>query len=354
LKIRLDGSPKNAPYPFWSVVNLRRNIGVDSPQIVNGLTYDFYSWSDGGAVFHDISAPVASTTYTANFWKRPGYGSITANPNPVKLAVGQITGATNVYWSSAQTVAVEVHRDSPSGPLFARTVNGSFSLPTGNWVQEGTRLFLQDVTSGQPLTPAFTLDSVTLHVATAPTGSITADPNPLITDWHGKGATTLSWTSYGTSSVEIHIGAPNGPGFTGSGPGSFSATTGHWAAPGMTFYLQNTSNGLPLTPANTIANVTLVSGTLSITPNPIHVIDGSGLGIATITCTSVGTSAVEVHVNTPSGNRLYRTGPGTFSGVTGRWVQNGQKFYLQDVSDGKPLTSANTLATATAVVITQP
>jgi glucose/arabinose dehydrogenase len=353
LKVRLDGLPKYVPYPFWSVVNLTRNIGVDTPQVLNGLTYDFYSWSDGGARFHDISAPTTSTSYIANFWKRPGYGSITANPNPVQLPLGSTTGATNVFWSSGQTVAVEVHRDSPSGPLFARTADGSFALPTGNWVQEGTKLFLQDVTNSQPLTPAFTLDSVTLHVTTTPTGSITANPNPLIPDWDGKGATTLSWTSYGTSSVEVHVGAPNGPGFVSSGPGTFSVPTGHWAGPGMTFYLQNTSNGLPLTAANTLAKVTMIGGSISISPNPIYVTDGSGLGVATITETSTGTSAVEVHVNSPSGNLFYRAGPGTFSGVTGRWVRNGQKFYLQDVSDGKPLTSANTLAVATAVVISR-
>jgi hypothetical protein len=172
----------------------------------------------------------------------------------------------------------------------------------------------------------------------------------LITDWRGLGATILSWTSYGTTSVEIHVDAPNGTKLTGSGPGSFSAPTGHWAHAGMTFYLQNTSNGLPLTAANTIAKVTMIGGTISISPTPIVVTDGSGLGVATITSTSFGTSAVQVRVDSPSGNLLNASGPGTFSSMTGKWVQNGQKFYLQDVSDGKPLTSANTLAVATAVV----
>jgi glucose/arabinose dehydrogenase len=350
LKIRLDGLPKNAPYPFWSVINLVRNIGVDTPQVLNGLTYDFYSWSDSGSQFHNISAPAASTNYVASFWKRPGFGTITANPNPVQLLAGTTTGVTNVFWSSAQASAVEVHRDSPSGQLFARTGPGSFFLPTGNWVQEGTKLFLQDITGGQPLTSAYTLDSVTLHVTAAPTGSITADPNPLITDWRGRGATTLSWTSSGTSSVEIHVNAPNGNKIIGSGPGTFSTPTGHWAAPGMTFYLQNTSNGLPLTAANTIATVTMIGGKISISPNPIIVTDGSGLGVATVTSTAFGTSAVQVRVDSPSGGLLYSFSSGTFSGITNKWVQNGQKFYLQDVSNGKPLTSANTLAVATAVV----
>src|SRR5207244_10063761 len=48
LNLRLEGVKKNAPFDFWSVVNTKRTIGVDTPQKVNGLTYDFYSWSDGG------------------------------------------------------------------------------------------------------------------------------------------------------------------------------------------------------------------------------------------------------------------------------------------------------------------
>jgi glucose/arabinose dehydrogenase len=350
LKVRVDGSPKNVLYQFWSVINQTRNIGVDTPQVVNGLTYDFYSWSDGGARFHDISTPPTVTRYTANFWKRPGFGAITANPNPIQLAAGSSTGVTNVFWSSAYTNHVELHQGSPSGALFASSGAGSFSKLTGNWVQEGTKLFLQDVSNGRPLTPAFTLDSVTLHVTSAPTGSITADPNPLITDWRGLGATTLSWTSHGTSSVEIHVNAPNGTAFISSGPGSFSATTEHWAGAGMTFYLQNVSNGLALTAANTLARVTMIGGTISISPTPIFVTDGSGLGVATVRWNSFGTSAVQVRVGSPSGAPFAFWGSGVGSEITGKWVQNGEKFYLQDVSDGKPLTSANTLGVATAVV----
>jgi hypothetical protein len=241
---------------------MTRNIGVDTPQVLNGVTYDFYSWSDGGARFHNIATPATAKSYVANFLKRPALGTITANPNPIQVTNGTGTGVTNVFWSSANTTVVEVHHDSPSGPLFARTASGSFSLPTGNWVQEGTKLFLQDVSNGHPLTSAFTLDSVTLHVTTAaasiatPIGSITADPNPLFSD---PGQTTLAWTSYGTSSVEIHVNAPNGNAFISSGPGTFSAKTPQWVRHGMIFYLQNVSNGLPLTSTNTLAKVTMTA-----------------------------------------------------------------------------------------------
>jgi 2-polyprenyl-3-methyl-5-hydroxy-6-metoxy-1,4-benzoquinol methylase len=92
-----------------------------------------------------------------------------------------------------------------------------------------------------------------------PIAWITADPNPLIIDSSAPGQVSLSWKSYGTSRVEIHVDAPNGKMFAGSGPGCFSKKTGQWAQAGMTFYLQNVSNGLPLTADNTLAKVTLTA-----------------------------------------------------------------------------------------------
>jgi hypothetical protein len=351
--VKLDGSPKAAPYPFWSVVHLIRSIGVDTPQVVNGLTYDFVSWSDHGARTHNISAPSTATGYVANFWKRPGYGSITANPNPMQVSDGSGAGATTLFWSSGQTNEVEVHLGAPRGELVARSGSGSFSQLTNKSIHEGTKFYLQDVSHRQPLTPTFTLDAVTLHVTTAPTASITADPNPFLADSEGVGQTTLAWTSYGTSAVEIHVNGPNGPKFAGGDPGTFSMSTGHWVRDGMTFYLQNVSNGLPLTAANTLARVTMAgltpsppTGSISARPNPFTP-DSQGRGQTTLTWTSAGITRVEVHASAPNGNRLAGSGPGTFSAATGQWVRDGMTFYLQNVSNGLPLTSANTLARVT-------
>lgn len=44
-----------------------RAIGAVSPQARNGITYEFVSWSDGGAATHNISSPASDTTYTATF-----------------------------------------------------------------------------------------------------------------------------------------------------------------------------------------------------------------------------------------------------------------------------------------------
>lgn len=73
----------------------------------------------------------------------------------------------------------------------------------------------------------------------------------------GEGQTTLTWTTTGITRAEVRVNAPNGSMFAGSGAGTFSSTTGQWVTDGMTFYLQNVSNRLPVTSANTLATVRL-------------------------------------------------------------------------------------------------
>ena len=355
LPVIVNGSSKPAPHLFWSVVNLMWNIGVQTPQMLDGLIYDFVSWSDHGDRFHNISAPPTSTGYVAHFSKRPGYGSITANPNPIEVSDGSGKGATTLLWSTRQTNKVEVRLGAPAGQLFARSGAGSFSQLTNKSIREGTKVFLQDVSNSQPLTRAFTLDSVTLHVTTPPggttTGSIAANPNPFLVDSGGTGETTLAWTSNVSSRAEVRVNAPNGPVFAGGDPGSFSLHTGHWVKDGMIFYLQDVSDGRPLTSDNTLATVAMTAlrppaGSISAQPNPFTP-DPQGHGQTTLTWTSTGTNSVEIHVNSPSGNRIATTGSGTFSITTGQWVRDGMTFYLQNVSSGLPLTSANTLARVT-------
>jgi len=356
LPVKIDASPRQSPFDFWSVVHLLRTIGVDTPQTKDGLVYDFVSWSDGGGRFHNISAPATETQYIAQFSKRLGYGSITANPNPIPVLDGSGKGATTLSWQSRQTNTVEVRLGAPGGALLARTGAGNFSQLTNNSIRDGTKIFLQDVSNNQPLTSAYTIDSVTVRVTNgasvqaAPVGSITASPNPFSANQYGFGQTTVSWTANVTSRAEVHINSPDGPMFAGSDPGTFSQPTGPWVSNGMTFYLQDVSNGLPLTTANTLATVRMRAvsatpiGSIIADPNPFTP-NAQGLGQTTLTWTSAGTNEVEVHVNSPNGNRIARTGAGTFSTNTGQWVRNGMTFYLQNVSNGLPLTSANTIGT---------
>jgi 2-polyprenyl-3-methyl-5-hydroxy-6-metoxy-1,4-benzoquinol methylase len=110
---------------------------------------------------------------------------------------------------------------------------------------------------GASVFPSGNLEELT--VKPRPMGLIAAEPNPFQADSQGAGCSTVSWMTYATSKVEVHLDSPDGPLFAKSGPGLFSQTTGQWVRDGTRLYLQNVSDGLPLTGENTIAIVTLRS-----------------------------------------------------------------------------------------------
>jgi len=66
-QLTLDGMPVTAPFSFTGVEGIIRTLGVVTPQTSGGSTYDFVSWSDGGAASHEITTPQSDTTYTALF-----------------------------------------------------------------------------------------------------------------------------------------------------------------------------------------------------------------------------------------------------------------------------------------------
>lgn len=92
LQLTLDAQPVTTPLQVVSVVGMTRTLGVVSPQTVNGVTYQFLTWSDGGAATHSINTPSSNTTFTANF---------TAQPQTLQLSaasynVGEGDGSFNV------------------------------------------------------------------------------------------------------------------------------------------------------------------------------------------------------------------------------------------------------------------
>ncbi|HEV7903688.1 MAG TPA: S8 family serine peptidase [Pyrinomonadaceae bacterium] len=93
------------------------------------------------------------------------------------------------------------------------------------------------------------------------------------------------------------------------------------------------------------------SGTITATPNPIQVCDGTGLGVTTLSWSTSGTSEVDVRVGAPNGT-LFATTGATGSAATGKWVANGTVFYLQNASYGDRTSATNTLATVTVGITT--
>jgi glucose/arabinose dehydrogenase len=75
LQVTLDGQPQTGPTTFRGVAGMVRSLAALSPQTVNGTTYTFVSWSDGGASSHSIATPGVNTTYTAAFQASAPAGS---------------------------------------------------------------------------------------------------------------------------------------------------------------------------------------------------------------------------------------------------------------------------------------
>lgn len=67
VNLTLDALPATAGQAVTGVVGAERQIAAPATQTVNGVTYQFTGWSDGGAATHVISTPSAATTYTATY-----------------------------------------------------------------------------------------------------------------------------------------------------------------------------------------------------------------------------------------------------------------------------------------------
>ncbi len=67
LQVTLDGIPRTSPTDVLAVVGLQRSLGAATFQTSGSTTYQFESWSDGGAQTRTITTPPVDTTYTATF-----------------------------------------------------------------------------------------------------------------------------------------------------------------------------------------------------------------------------------------------------------------------------------------------
>jgi hypothetical protein len=100
------------------------------------------------------------------------------------------------------------------------------------------------------------------------------------------------------------------------------------------------------TPAAGKTSATAASGTLRADPNPIQVCDNSGSGKTSILWETKGVQRIQLRVGTPEGDVMADSAQPQGKADTGKWVTDGAKFYLQDLSSGRP----STLATLTVKV----
>jgi len=87
-------------------------------------------------------------------------------------------------------------------------------------------------------------------------------------------------------------------------------------------------------------SVSAAASTISGSPDPVQVCDGSGLAQITLSWNAADINPpprVEVRVGSPGGS-LFAAGMATGSAVTGKWVANGTTFILVNGANKQPLT----------------
>jgi hypothetical protein len=190
--------------------------------------------------------------------------------------------------------------------------------------------------------------------------SLTDGAPPYLADAN-MGLYNVQFAQFGTKLFESTL--PNGiswhntwNGVNYADPTTFLAYTNHFSAQwGTLTYTSPTSRGYWY--GEGIANFQNGHNVVAyLYPNPM-IGDSSHMAVTTVYWDATGMPSVtnvEIHMNSPDG-QLFTTGTAAGSATTGDWVTNSTVFYVQDVSGGKPLTSANTLATIHAnVQLAQP
>jgi hypothetical protein len=165
------------------------------------------------------------------------------------------------------------------------------------------------------------------------------------------GTTTLYYFVPNATRAQIRVGSPSGPVLIDGGP-SGTADTAEWVSEGLTFYLQDTSNGVPgttvdtivahLVPQQDIGDSSDENGFFVAWPNPIPMSSSGTTGQTTLSYCVPGAKALEIRVDSPSGPLLVKSGS-SGTAQTANWVVDGMTFYLQDVSDGEPGRTAKTV-----------
>lgn len=139
LQLTLDGQPHPDGYAELNVVNMSRTLGAPSPQELNGVTYQFVSWSDGGAATHAVNVPAGGATYTARFARRAGAGDVIVSEYRLDGPNGPTDEFVELYNDTDQSITVSTGDGSAGWALVrGRDVSGSPALETYHVIPNGT------------------------------------------------------------------------------------------------------------------------------------------------------------------------------------------------------------------------
>jgi hypothetical protein len=231
----------------------------DGPLLYGGVgqgTATATGWVSNGMVFYlqDVSnnkpRTLANTLATATAYTSAV--TFTATPPVILFPDALGNGSMTLNWTDPGAKLLEVHIGSPSGQLFTRQGGPSGSARASGWVSDGLTFVLCDVSNGA-CSSQNTVATLTAHIASDSQDTVgagggspfVASPSPIpVAAGQLFGQTTLYFDVPGANTLQIRIGSPTGTLFAQVGA-SGTAATGNWVSDGLTFYLQDISNGVP-------------------------------------------------------------------------------------------------------------
>ena len=101
LQLAIDGQPRATPIVMTGVVGTQRTLAAAPAQVVDGLSYAFDGWSNGGAATQAILIPEADTTYTASYHAHTDYW---LSDRPFAASAGTEPARDRNQWGSPITL----------------------------------------------------------------------------------------------------------------------------------------------------------------------------------------------------------------------------------------------------------
>ena len=120
--VYLDGIAHPTPFVYNDLIGFSHTISAPD-QTINGTTYKFVSWSDGGAQTHTITVPDANQTYTATF-----VADTTAPTVSITAPTGTVSGTVTITANATDNAGVAgVQFQVDNNPLGAEDTTAPYS-----------------------------------------------------------------------------------------------------------------------------------------------------------------------------------------------------------------------------------